>query len=121
MKFQLSGSLANWPVLPGSAQKVFRPSPRLRTTDSSPAINRWERLHWRRSPGSGTTENPSIFWQHHSAVRFADYESLTLIPAVNCWATLSRPPRGLDGRLFGQSRSTTHSDNVLTISLVIGK
>jgi hypothetical protein len=38
-----------------------------------------------------------------STVRFTDCISLTLIPAVNCWAIVSRPLRGLV-ELFVQTR-----------------
>jgi hypothetical protein len=38
-----------------------------------------------------------------SAVRFTDYTSLRLIPAVNCWAIVSRPLRGLAKLLFVQN------------------
>lgn len=44
-----------------------------------------------------TTERAEASAQRHSVVRFTDYPSFDCdsTPAVNCWATISRPPRGL--------------------------
>jgi hypothetical protein len=39
-----------------------------------------------------------------SAVRFTDWISLASIPAVNCWAIISRPLRGLVELLFMQGK-----------------
>ena len=48
-----------------------------------------------------TTERVDI-WRPPSAVRFTDYISFALIPAVNCWAIVSRR-RGLVELLFVHS------------------
>jgi len=72
------------------------PSPRQRTPDNSPATHRWEESHSVLKSEKRTTEMLRHFSKHLSAVRFPDYESFTFdLPAVNCWAIVSRPLHGL--------------------------
>jgi len=82
---------------------AFDLSPPWRTIENSPAIHRWVSDTSTDKSVKRTIEKAALTPQH-SAVRYTDSFPLrTSSPAVNCWATIDRPLRGLAESFLGKA------------------